>query len=380
MKSQVRIFDMNIGFEAKRIFHNRTGLGNYSRDLLRILSQYFPENKYLLYNPIPTTKNLFKTNNINVFEKKPNSSFYSKFYNIWRQRGVVKDLVKDEIKLFHGLSGEIPRGLKKTNIKSVVTVHDLIFMRLPQFYSFWDRVIYYYKFRKSTRESDLVIAISAQTKTDLIKYFNVPSDKIKVVYQGCNPAFKKEYSLKHKKTVIDKYNLPTNFILNVGTVEYRKNILSAVKAIQNIDTSLVIIGNHTPYKKIVEEYIKQNNIENKILFLNDVEVEELAIIYQLATLFIYPSLYEGFGIPIIESLYSKTPVITTKGGVFHESGGPSTLYIDTNNIDEITHSINLLLNDLELREEISKKGYDFVQKFNDNDIALNIYNVYKSLL
>lgn len=371
---------MNIGFEAKRIFHNRTGLGNYSRDLVRILSQYFPENKYLLYNPIPTNKNLFKINNTNVFEKKPNSSFYTQFYNIWRQKGVVKDLVTDEIKLFHGLSGEIPSGLKKTNIKSVVTVHDLIFMRLPQFYSFWDRVIYYYKFSKSTRESDLVIAISDQTKTDLIKYFNVPSDKIKVIYQGCNPAFKKDYSLEHKKTIIDKYRLPKNFILNVGTVESRKNILSAVKAIQSIDTTLVIIGNQTQYKKKVEDYIVENNIEHKILFLNDVEVEELAIIYQLATLFIYPSLYEGFGIPIIESLYSKTPVITTKGGVFHESGGPDTLYIDTNNIEEITSSINLLLNNIELRKEISQKGYDYVQKFNDENIALNIYNVYKSML
>ncbi|MBP6041121.1 MAG: glycosyltransferase family 4 protein [Flavobacterium sp.] len=371
---------MNIGFEAKRIFHNRTGLGNYSRDLVRILSHYFPENKYLLYNPIPTNKNLFHPNNKGVIEKKPTSNFYSKFYNIWRQKGVVKDLVSDDIKLFHGLSGEIPSGLKKTNIKSIVTVHDLIFMKLPQFYSFLDRVIYFYKFRKSTKESDLVIAISEQTKSDLIKYFNVPSRKIKVIYQGCNPAFKKEYSLERKKAVIDKYNLPPNFILNVGTVEQRKNVLSAVKAITNIDTFLVIIGNYTSYKNSVEKYCIQNKIAHKVLFLNNVKVEELAIIYQLATLFIYPSLYEGFGIPIIESLYSKTPVITSKGGVFHESGGPSTHYINPANIDEIQQAIQLVLNDNNLRTEMAEKGYDFVQKFNDESIASNIYNAYKSLL
>jgi glycosyltransferase involved in cell wall biosynthesis len=371
---------MNIGFEAKRIFHNKTGLGNYSRDLVRILSNYFPENNYLLYNPLPTNENLFETNDSNVIEKKPTSNFYSKFYNLWRQKGVVKDLVSDDIKLFHGLSGEIPSGLNKTKIKSIVTVHDLIFMSLPQFYSFLDRAIYFYKFRKSTTKSDLVIAISEQTKSDLIKYFNVPSRKIKVVYQGCNPAFKKEYSLARKKNIIDKYNLPTNFILNVGTVESRKNVLSAVKAIQNIDTTLVIVGTPTAYKKKIENYIIQNNLEHKILFLNNVEVEELAILYQLATLFIYPSLYEGFGIPIIESLYSKTPVITTKGGVFHESGGPNTLYIDINNLDEISNSITLLLNNFELRKEMAEKGFDFVQKFNDEHIASNIYNVYKSLL
>ena len=248
-------------------------------------------------------------------------------------------MVSDKIKLFHGLSGEIPSGLNKTKIKSIVTVHDLIFMSLPQYYSFLDRAIYFYKFRKSTTKSDLVIAISEQTKSDLIKYFNVPSRKIKVVYQVCNPAFKKEYSSERKKNIIKKYKLPTNFILNVGTVEPRKNILSAVQAIQNIDTYLVIIGTPTAYKKKIESYIEQNNLEHKILFLNDVEVEELAILYQLATLFIYPSLYEGFGIPLIEAEACNVPVIASEGTVMEEISNGSAFFVNPLEVAEIAEAI-----------------------------------------
>ncbi len=137
---------MNIGYEAKRVFHNKTGLGNYSRDLVRILATYYPENHYFLYNPKKNKETLFNTNLDNVFEKLPSTPFYKKFYNLWRQKGIINDLKTDKIDVFHGLSGEIPSGLKNKNIKSVVTIHDLIFMRYPHLYSFFDRKIHFYKF------------------------------------------------------------------------------------------------------------------------------------------------------------------------------------------------------------------------------------------
>lgn len=108
---------MKIGFEAKRIFHNKTGLGNYSRDLIRILSTYYPDNTYFLYNPKPSYKNLFSSLSEKVVEKLPSTAFYKKFYNIWRQKTIVSDIVKDKIDLFHGLSGEIPFGIKNKKIK-----------------------------------------------------------------------------------------------------------------------------------------------------------------------------------------------------------------------------------------------------------------------
>ena len=163
---------MIIGYEAKRIYHNKTGLGNYSRDLVRILASYYPENRYFLYNPKKNKEALFTTNSLGIIEKLPSTSFYKKFYNVWRQIGIVSDLKLDNTEIFHGLSGEIPSGLKKANIKSVVTIHDLIFMRYPNLYSYFDRKIHFYKFKKSAQNADLVIAISEQTKADIITYLN----------------------------------------------------------------------------------------------------------------------------------------------------------------------------------------------------------------
>jgi hypothetical protein len=162
---------MNFGFEAKRVFHNKTGLGNYSRDLVRILSNYFPGNNYFLYNPKKNKKTFFVLKNTNVFERNPISKFNQKFKNYWRQNSVVKDLVKDEIVLYHGLSGELPSGLSKKGIKSIVTIHDLIFVRYPKLYSFFDRKIHFYKFKneknqESKKQYKTAICFAKQFLTD----------------------------------------------------------------------------------------------------------------------------------------------------------------------------------------------------------------------
>lgn len=370
---------MKIGYEAKRIFHNKTGLGNYSRDLVRILAAFYPDNQYILYNPKQPKETLFNNKHAAIVEKLPSTPFYRKFYNLWRQKGIINDLEKDSIEIFHGLSGELPSGLKKKNIKSVVTIHDLIFMRYPHLYSFLDRKIHFLKFKKAAQNADLVIAISEQTKTDIITYLGISPQKIKVIYQGCQDVFKQTYSESDKNEVAKKHSLPQNFILNVGTIEERKNALTIVKAIKNIDSKLVLIGKETAYAQKIHDYIKENNLADKVIFLKGLTSKELAIVYQLATIFVYPSVFEGFGIPIIESLFSKTPVITTNSGVFPEAGGPGSIYINPYNDDELKTKIELLLNDDVLRKEIAQKGFEFVQKFNDEIIAKEIMQSYTDL-
>jgi glycosyltransferase involved in cell wall biosynthesis len=371
---------MNIGFEAKRVFHNKTGLGNYSRDLVKLLSQYFPENIYFLYNPKPKKNQLFDVNNTNVFEKNPTSFFYKKFKNLWRQFGVTTDLTNDKIEIFHGLSGEIPFGLKSKNIKSVVTIHDLIFVKFPELYSFWDRKIHYYKFKKAAQNADIIVAVSQQTKEDIVEILKIDPSKIKVIYQGCHSIFKENFEVNQIQEVVSKYNLPEKYILNVGTIETRKNVLLAVKAIKNIDAFLVIVGKETKYSDEVKNYISENNLQDKVLFLKGLSLQELAIVYQKATIFVYPSFYEGFGIPIIEALYSKTPVITTAGGVFPEAGGANSIYINPNSVSEMKTAILKLWNDENLRYSIAEKGFDFVQKFNDQGIAKEYIQIYKIIL
>ncbi len=369
----------NIGYEAKRIFHNGTGLGNYSRDLIRILSTYHNQNSYFLYNPKPADIERFTTNEINVFERLPVRFLSRIFYNVWRQFTIIKDLKADKINIFHGLSGELPTGLRKAGIKSVVTIHDLIFIRYPHFYSFFDRKIHFYKFKKAAKSADKIIAISQQTKKDIIKFLHVPESKIVVVYQGCHDVFKTQYSLQETRDVAEKYNLPIDFILNVGTIEIRKNVLAVVKAIEKIDTYLVIIGADTAYKQEILDYIQEHNIHQKIFFVAGLSLKELAIVYHLATIFVYPSLFEGFGIPIIEALYSKTPVITSYSGVFPEAAGPNSIYVNPTDIAEIKQNIELLLQNPDLRQSIAAKGFDFVQKFNNENISKNIMDVYENL-
>jgi len=130
----------------------------------------------------------------------------------------------------------------------------------------------------------------------------------------------------------------------------------------------------------IEKYISENNLENKIIILENVNLNELAAIYQMASIFIYPSVFEGFGIPIIEALNSGVPVITTLGGCFSEAGGEYSTYINPTDIEEINESILFLLNNNDQKQIIIKKGLEFVKKFDDKIIAQNIMNVYKSII
>lgn len=369
---------MKIGFDAKRFFHNNTGLGNYSRDLVGILSGHFPENEYFLYNTKPNKQRSSLLNDKNTFEKLPTSFFGKKLKSIWRMFWVKKQIQEDSIDIFHGLSGEIPIGLPK-NVKSVVTIHDLIFMRYPKLYSFFDRKIHFWKFRYAAKKADCVIAISEQTKQDIVKYLKINPEKIKVVYQGCSDVFKRNFSSEEKEFVRKKLNLPGEFVLNVGTIEERKNALTIVKAIKDLDIKLVLVGRKTKYYEQIEKYVRDNNIQDKIIHLKGISQKELAIVYQLATVMVYPSVFEGFGIPIIEALFSKTPVITTNSGVFPEAGGEVSIYINPTDEKELQEKIEFLLKNTESRKFITEKGFEYAQRFIDSVIAKQLMEIYSSL-
>ena len=370
---------MRIGFDAKRFFHNKTGLGNYSRSLVKLLSDAYPENDYFLFNTKLSNKFSLQNYASKVIEVLPSNFWFKKFNSFWRLFFISREIKNNKIEIYHGLSGELPLGIHN-NTKKIVTIHDLIFIRYPELYNFFDRKIYFWKFKYAAKNADLVIAISEQTKNDIVAFLKINPKKIRVIYQGCQDVFKKEYSLKEKSVVAKKYNLPDKFILNVGTIEERKNLFTIIKSIKDLDVPLVIIGRKTDYYHQIRRYIVDNKMENRIFHLSKLENYELAIIYQLATIFVYPSIFEGFGIPIIEALYSKTPVITTNSNVFPEAGGPNSIYIDPNNIKELEEKIVLLLNNETLRNEVTEKGYRYVQKFNDQAIAEQLMNCYRDLL
>lgn len=370
---------MRIGFDGKRFFHNNTGLGNYSRSLIKVLSRYFPENQYLLYNPKPTNKHTLHDFNKSVIEILPEGFFFKKFKSLWRLTFVTKKIKKQNIAIFHGLSGEIPLGLSK-KIKKVVTIHDLIFIRYPNLYSFFDRKTHFLKFKYAAQKSDVVVAISQQTKNDIVSFLKIPENKIKVIYQGCNAVYKEVFSEIEIENTLKKHQLPKEYILNVGTIEKRKNLLILLKSITKTNKNVVVIGKKTAYFKEIWSFIVSNHLEKQVFFLKDLTLEEMAIIYQKATLFVYPSVFEGFGIPIIEALYSKTAVVTSVGSCFSEAGGDYSTYINPENSDELRNAIDLLWENPTKRDEIQEKGFEFVQKFNDDIIAKKWQNLYQSLL
>ena len=374
---------MRIGFDGKRAFSNNTGLGNYSRDTIRIISKSLPQNQFFIYTPKEKKNDRlsFLNESKNIFIRTPNKILSRLFSSIWRSKTIVKDLFQNKIDLYHGLSHEIPLGIEKTNIKSIVTIHDLIYLRFPKLFSKIDRKIYDIKFRSSCQRANKIIAVSQQTKSDIIKYFGISKEKIEVIYQGCNPIFQEEKSVKKINKVVDKYKLPKEFLLYVGSIEERKNLLTLLRAIANIpDQILVVIGSGIAYKEKCLTFIDDNNLNNRVIFLKNLSLEEMACIYQKAEIFIYPSIFEGFGIPILEALFSKTPVITSKGSCFSEAGGENSKYIDPLSELELTQAILDIKSNKKLQNLMIEKGYQYALNFKDEKISKNLISIYNSLM
>lgn len=382
---------MNIGFDAKRAFHNGTGLGHYSRSLLLSLSAHYPEHHYYLFNPRPS--NQFTVAGVNITEVVPRDMLHRTFSSAWRSSWVKKDLKRLNIELYHGLSHEIPIGIQDTGIKAVVTIHDLIHERYPEQYNTIDVKIYTKKFRFACQHADKVIAISEQTKKDIIAFYGTPEAKIEICYQSCNPAFGQTVSDAEKERVRQLYGLPEQFFLSVGSIIERKNLLNICKAIFHLKNEfnipLVVIGDGGKYKQKVKDFIRQNGIEDRIIFLSENPAAknsasfrtaiDFPAIYQQAVAMIYPSFFEGFGIPVLEALWSKTPVITSNLSCLPEAGGDGAYYIDPSSSGEIANAMVKVYSDQQLRTIMIEKGWQHAQNFTPEKHADAVMNVYKSI-
>lgn len=368
---------MKIGFDAKRAFNNGSGLGNYSRDVIRaVLGR--KEDEIFLFTPKQNDA-IFNIEDVEIIEPQEGIDTWISAY--WRSFSIVKQVDKLQLDIFHGLSNELPFTVGKP-VKTVVTIHDLIFKRYPQWYKPFDRRMYNWKFKSACQNADKIIAISEQTKSDIIEFYGTDESKIEVVYQTCNERFKTKATQEQIDAVVEKYSLPKDFLLNVGTIEARKNALNIVKALhqQKIQSPLIIIGRNTKYAEEIKTYISEHKLETQIKILHEVTNEELPVFYQMAKVFIYPSTFEGFGIPIIEALYSGTPVITSKGSCFSEPGGENSIYVEVNNTDALAKAISGLLTNEKQCKLMSEKGLEYVQKFNTDKVTEDLYQIYQQLI
>lgn len=372
--------NITIGFDAKRAVANASGLGSYSRTLINSLAP-ITSHQLALYAPNKGRKDLRSQ----VIEADNVDFRYSKRItrlgqDLWRQRGIVKRLKRDGIDLYHGLSGELPEGITAAGIPTLMTVHDLIFLRHPEFYKPIDVWLYKKKTTRSFKEAKRIIAISECTKHDIQRYFDFPEERIDVVYQSCDTRFRVPPTEEEIRMVKELYQLPDIFYLSVGTIEPRKNAKMLVNCLCHFDDTvhLVFVGRRTPYARELEEMAEKYRITPRLHILDNVPNEHLPAIYHLAGCFAYPSYYEGFGIPIIEAIQSGLCVVAAFGSCLREAGGDSCYYPDPDDQNEWALSIYAaLFGDNSARIRIAQK---FVERFENREVAGQVLNIYDKML
>lgn len=373
---------MRIGFDAKKAAYNFTGIGNYSRGAINALCSYYPSDEYILFfageGNTEALGRLKKCNGVKYCNPVRSVSSIKKEW--WRCRGIIKDLRRTETDIYHGLSNELPFGIRSSGIKSVVTIHDLIFLRLPKTYDPVSRMILNRKVKHACLNADRIIAISERTKLDIIEYYGVPEEKIDVVYQGCDPVFLNNVDEKTVSSVREKYGLPEKYVLSVGTIEERKNHISLIYAAEKLEIPVVIAGKYTDYQRVLEKIIEKKELRDKVRIINNVPNSDLPAIYRGASVFVYPSVYEGFGIPILEALNSEVPVIAAKGSCLEETGGADSLYFTPSDHEELAVLISKVPEEPQLAERMIKNGKEYAKNFNEKNIADNLMKVYRKLI
>ena len=315
--------------------------------------------------------------------------------SFWRSWTLGKQIKKDGLDIYHGLSNELPFSLSQSGSKpkTVVTIHDVIFMKYPEWYPAFDPFMYQKKWEHSCKVADKIVAISEETKGEIVNFLNIDESKIEVIYQSCDAAFY-DYDdaifLQHgffmTKEYDIPYDVPSDYILYVGSITKRKNLLSLIKAInvlklQYEETHLVVISrsNEQEYEAKVKEYIAENGLQKYVTFLDNVSQKHLPNLYRCAKAYINPSLFEGFGIPIIEALFSRIPVVCSDNVCFREAAGKGAVYVNAENVDEMAEAIHKCLTEGALRMDLIMYGWEHAQQFRQDKTAEKVFELYQSL-
>ena len=268
----------------------------------------------------------------------------------------------------------------------VMTIHDLSFMLFPEMFISTYRLYLKILMPLSVKRADLIIAVSEHTKQDIIKILKVPEEKIKVIYEGAEERFYKSHSPYLIKSFIKKNNLPEKFILFVGTLEPRKNLKGLLKAYSiyskrtDKPLKLVLTGMKGWLYNDVFELIETLNLKDNVIFTGYLSDDEMPYLYNAASLFVYPSFYEGFGLPVVEAMACGTPVIASNVSSLPEVLGNAGILIDPNNIEEIALAIQNILEDDKFRHELIEKGLTRAKDFSWDKAAQETIKIYKECI
>lgn len=363
---------MKIGFDAKRAFFNATGLGNYSRSLLRGLHDLHPECEQVLFTPGLSEGSRFDPDWARIITPTGLGKLSAL---LWRSRLISKELKPNGVDLYHGLSNELPVGIHRSGVGSVVTVHDLLFLHFPEDYPKLDRSIYRRKTAHACRNADRVIAVSKQTAKDLVELLQVPEEKIRVVYQHCRDSFRSEIPQSEVDALKRKLNLPDRFVLYVGGYTGRKNVPflidSVIPALSDLkEMHWVFAGGGKAL-----EGTRSGNLHTP-----DVSDRELPALYAAAEVFVYPSRFEGFGIPILEAMQSGTPVVCVPRSAMAEVGGEAITYAASGDAKAWSEAIRSLWKDAEKRAEMREKGLLRARSFSVEAHIEALFRVYEEVV
>lgn len=373
---------MRLAFDAKRALNNSTGLGNHARILLNALLRDFPGNAYLLFTPKLQAQFLDALQG-DFSLHLPETKFQQSFRSLWRSFHCKQQLLRERVDIYHGLSNELPFGIHSTGIATVVTIHDLIFLKHKEQYPYIDRKIYEAKTRYAAKHADKVIAVSQQTKEELIELYKTPASKIEVINPSVEPVFYTECSIAEKEAVITKYQLPNNYLLCVGSFFPRKNhktILEAFALIaKQTEYHLVLAGGSGNQKQEIEQQIHCLNLSNRVHIRSSITNADMPAVYQQSKALITASFFEGFGAPVLEGLFSRIPVIASNIPSHREAGGNGALYFNPNSAEELAHQLTQVLNNIPLRTQLERDGYAHALQHTDTIWAQQTMQLYNKL-
>ena len=374
---------LTVAFDAKRLVRNRTGLGNYSRYAIEAIKEFAPDIVCLLSTASTGTPELYEyLLGKQVSLVKGQQDRLPLYDARWRNRLSRQPILAQGAKLFHGLSNELPSTIASWGIPSVVTMHDLIYDIYPHFYPRLDALLYHIKYKRSCRQATRIVAVSECTRRDIVTRYGIAEEKIEVIYQGCAEQFMRPVSPAQLAQVRQELLLPDHYLLSVGSIEERKNtglIVEALPRLTDQEIPLLLVGRHTPYTDKILQRAKALHVAHRVRVLGSVASAQLPVLYHGAELFIYPSLYEGFGIPILEALNCGVPVIGATGSCLEEAGGPHSLYCNPHDAHSLATLINQVLTHEELRRTMVTEGKLWAQRFAPSTMATQLETLYHRL-
>lgn len=365
---------MKIGIDVTPMFRQRGGVGWYTYHLITFLAHIDKKNTYVLYcEPSSRVSDDFSIT-------QPNFSIVK--VSKWNMRSQAR---YDHIELFHGTNYKLPAYGK---CGSVVTVHDLALERFPHHSrKFFGQRWASWKSQKTFTRADRIIAVSQHTAQDLHAYYKIPSEKIDVVYHGSSFGSSHAHNVTGTLSNLSHvYGLGESaYILHVGGGEPRKNISTLLEAYAMLGDlrshyKLLLVGAMGPWKEQIMRQVKQLQLQDSVIAADYVTYEELQVLYQNAALFVYPSLYEGFGIPPLEAMSSGVPVITSNTSSLPEIVGDAAVMIDPMCPQDFMTSIAIALTNVEFRKELIKKGLARAKKFSWEQAARDTLAIYNDVV